>query len=101
MLFGFLVLFFQDRVCLCSPGCPGTHSVVQAGLELRNPPVSASQVLGLKVCATTPGFTYTFLLLSFLRGRIITNIHCKMPSELGSTKDSSKPQSSNLYNGYG
>ncbi|GAB1296554.1 26S proteasome non-ATPase regulatory subunit 11 [Apodemus speciosus] len=30
------------------PGCPGTHSVDQAGLELRNPPASASQVLGLK-----------------------------------------------------
>ncbi|GAB1286772.1 Tau-tubulin kinase 2 [Apodemus speciosus] len=29
--------------------CPGTHSVDQAGLELRNPPASASQVLGLKV----------------------------------------------------
>jgi hypothetical protein len=43
----------QDRVSLCSPGCPGTHSVDQAGLELRNPPASASQVLGLQVCATT------------------------------------------------
>jgi biotin carboxylase len=28
-------------------------SVDQAGLELRNPPASASQVLGLKACATT------------------------------------------------
>jgi hypothetical protein len=46
---------FRDRVSLCSPGCPGTHFVDQAGLELRNPPASASQVLGLKVCATTPG----------------------------------------------
>jgi hypothetical protein len=57
-LFGFLfcfVLLFQDRVFLCSPGCPGTHSVDQGGLELRNTPASASQVLGLKVCATTPG----------------------------------------------
>jgi hypothetical protein len=26
--------FFFDRVSLCSPGCPGTHSVDQAGLEL-------------------------------------------------------------------
>jgi hypothetical protein len=25
--FVFLFLFFQDRVCLCSPGRPGTHSV--------------------------------------------------------------------------
>jgi hypothetical protein len=47
------ILVFQDRVSLCSPGCPGTHSVDQAGLELRNMPASASQVLGLKVFATT------------------------------------------------
>ncbi|GAB1296543.1 Polycomb protein Suz12 [Apodemus speciosus] len=31
----------------CSPGCPGTHSVDQAGLELRNPPASASQSAGI------------------------------------------------------
>jgi hypothetical protein len=48
-----LSLVFLDRVSLYSPGCPGTHSVDQAGLELRNPPASASQVLGLKACATT------------------------------------------------
>jgi hypothetical protein len=48
MLFGWLfgwlvlVLVFQDRVSLYSSGCPGTHSVDQAGLELRNPPASAS-----------------------------------------------------------
>jgi hypothetical protein len=40
--------FFGDRVSLNSPGCPGTHFVDQAGLELKNPPASASQVLGLK-----------------------------------------------------
>jgi hypothetical protein len=43
--------FFRDRVSLYSPG---THFVDQAGLELRNPPASASRVLGLKACATTP-----------------------------------------------
>jgi hypothetical protein len=46
------VFVFQDRVSLYSPGCPGTHFVDQAGLELRNLPASASQVLGLKACAT-------------------------------------------------
>jgi hypothetical protein len=51
---------FRDRVSLCSPGCPGTRSVDQANLELRNPPVSASQVLGLKACATTPGSYLNF-----------------------------------------
>jgi hypothetical protein len=39
------------RVSLCSPSCPGAHSVDQADLELiDNPPASASQVLGLKLC---------------------------------------------------
>jgi hypothetical protein len=52
-VFVFIFVFFPDRVSLYSPGCPGTHSVDQAGLELRNPPASASQVLGLKTCATT------------------------------------------------
>jgi hypothetical protein len=44
----FLFLVFWDRVSLCSPGCPGTHSVDQAGLKLRSLPVFASQVLGIK-----------------------------------------------------
>jgi hypothetical protein len=35
------------------PCCPGTHSVDQADLRLREPPVFASWVLGLKVCAMT------------------------------------------------
>jgi hypothetical protein len=51
----FHFLTFRDRVSLYSPSCPGTHFVDQAGLELRNAPDSASRVLGLKACATTPG----------------------------------------------
>jgi hypothetical protein len=54
------LLVFQDRVSLYSPGCPGTHFVDQAGLELRNPPASASRELGLKACATTPN-KYQFI----------------------------------------
>jgi hypothetical protein len=61
LLLGFFVWFglvwfglvFWDRVSQYNPGCPGTHSVDQAGLELRNLPASAFQVLGLKACATT------------------------------------------------
>jgi hypothetical protein len=53
---GFLRQVFRDRVTLSSPSCPGTHSVNQVGLKLRNLPASASQVLGLKVCTTRPGF---------------------------------------------
>ena len=56
-LFVCLFLFFQDSVSLCSPG---THFVDQAGLELSNPPASASRVLGLKACVTTPGLFYFF-----------------------------------------
>jgi hypothetical protein len=44
---------FRGSVSLYSPGCPGTHSVDQDRLELRNLPASASQVLGLKACAAT------------------------------------------------
>jgi hypothetical protein len=44
---------FRDRVSLYSPGCPGTHFVDQAGLELRNSPASASWVLGLNLCAVS------------------------------------------------
>lgn len=33
---------FQDRVSLHnSPGCPGTHSIDETGLELGDPPTSA------------------------------------------------------------
>jgi hypothetical protein len=70
-LFSFLLLLllycfvlfsaFWDRVSLCSPGCPGTHFVDQTGLELRNPPASASQVLGLKACATTTWQNLAFI----------------------------------------
>jgi hypothetical protein len=54
LIFFFPPLVFWDRVSLYSSGCPGTHFVDQAGLKLRNLPASASQVLGLKACATTP-----------------------------------------------
>jgi hypothetical protein len=61
-------LFVWDRVSLYSPGCPGTHFVDQAGLELRNLPASASQVLGLKACTTTiqpsVNFCFSDLLIS-------------------------------------
>jgi hypothetical protein len=52
-LFVCFCFVFRDRVSLRIPGCPGTHFVDQAGLELRDLPASASQVLGLKACTTT------------------------------------------------
>ena len=56
--FTFALFIFQDRVTLCSPGSPGTHSVDQGGLEL---PASASQVLGLKACTITAWLPIHFL----------------------------------------
>jgi hypothetical protein len=44
----FGVLFVRDWVSLYSPGCPETHSVDQAGLELRDLPAFATLVLGLQ-----------------------------------------------------
>jgi hypothetical protein len=55
----FVFVFSRDRISLYCPGCPRTHFVDQAGLELRNPP--ASGVLGLKTCATSPGCDYYIL----------------------------------------
>lgn len=46
-----IVLIFQDRAFLCRPSCPGTHFLEQAILELKD-------LLGLKVCATTPSCFY-------------------------------------------
>jgi hypothetical protein len=31
------VLLFWEIIFLCSPGCPGTHSVGQVGLKVREP----------------------------------------------------------------
>jgi hypothetical protein len=60
-LHAFCLFVFRDRVSLCSSGCPGTHSVDQADLGRRNLPASASRVLGLKVCTTKPGFSFSFI----------------------------------------
>ncbi|GAB1297311.1 Neuroblastoma-amplified sequence [Apodemus speciosus] len=60
-----------EGVSLYSSDCPGTHSVDQAGFELRNPPASASQVLGLKACATA-AWIFTESLLCSSR---LENIH--------------------------
>jgi hypothetical protein len=60
-LFLFFVFCFYEAGFLCSPDCPGTHFVGQAGLKLRNLPASASQVLGLKACATTAWLKESFL----------------------------------------
>ena len=49
----FCLFLFFETVSLCSPGCPGIYSVYQAGLQLRDQPMSDSQALRLKAHATS------------------------------------------------
>jgi hypothetical protein len=53
IIYFFLFLFLGgvvlDRVSLRSSGCPGTHSVDQAGLELRNLPPSILDFLNFEL----------------------------------------------------
>jgi hypothetical protein len=90
-LFEFFSFFFvcfcffeTDRVSLYSPGCAGTHSVDQAGLELRNPlrnpPASAFPVLGLKACATTPSLCLNSLFVCLFI--YYMQVHCSCPQTL-------------------
>ena len=44
---------FQGRVFIGGPSFPGTHSIEQGGFKLRDLSASASQVLRIKVGATT------------------------------------------------
>jgi hypothetical protein len=57
----FLTWFFET----------GFLCVSQAGLELRNLPASASQVLGLKSCATTAWRVKSFNLLFNTMGKLL------------------------------
>ncbi|GAB1297638.1 Prospero homeobox protein 2 [Apodemus speciosus] len=59
-------LGFQE-VSLCSPGCPGTHSVDHAGLELRNPPASASQSAGITGVRHHRPATFSYMTLARLK----------------------------------
>ena len=51
--FSIFLNFSRLGFSMSIPGCPGTHSVDRACLELRKSPASVSQVLGLKAWATT------------------------------------------------
>ena len=65
----------QDLVFV-QPGCPGTSSVEQTGLKLRDPPASAAQVLGLKACATMPSLkliSWSGRLLEFCKVHLLTS----------------------------
>jgi hypothetical protein len=63
--FLFILSVFFKRVFLYSLGCPGIYPLDQVSLELRDLLPCASQVLGLKVCATTPRFCFVFFFFCF------------------------------------
>ena len=54
---------FWDKVSLYSPGCLETHYADQTSQTQRDPPASASWVLGSKVCSTTPNHKVLKLIL--------------------------------------
>ena len=58
-----------DRVLLCSPGCPGAHSVDQDGLVLKDLPASASQDLELMVYLTKPSMIICYVTTASLRAK--------------------------------
>ena len=76
------ILVFRDKVSLRSPGCPGTLSVDQAGLELRNPPASAFWVLGLKACAITAQLENYFMYEYFAFPYVCTTCVCLVYTEI-------------------
>jgi hypothetical protein len=68
LFFFFLFFFdFSETEFLCVALAVLELSVEQAGLELKNLPASASQVLRLKACTTTPGYILPYLSSVILR----------------------------------
>ncbi|GAB1289075.1 Pre-mRNA-splicing factor SYF2 [Apodemus speciosus] len=55
----------EKQASLCSPG---TNSVDQAGLDLRNPPASASQSAGIKASPGSPEIACLILLSAGIKG---------------------------------
>lgn len=69
LIFFVVVFVFSERISLCFPGCPGTHSVAQAGLELTG----ICLPLEPKTCATTAQLNfYTIKYQSFYFTEITT-----------------------------
>jgi hypothetical protein len=88
-LFYFLFIYFlvfRDRVSLCSPGCPGTHSVDQAGLELRSACLylPSAGIKGVRHHCPTRAFLLHLFCVSGLRSALFYSVKngvCK--SEIG------------------
>jgi hypothetical protein len=57
----FFVFLLRFKVSPCSPDWPDPGYIDKAGLDLRDPPASVSQILGLKAHATTPSLAAVVL----------------------------------------
>lgn len=67
---------FGDKVCLCSPGWPGTHYLDQGGSKLSNTHLlclPSTEVKG--VCHTPHSFSFSFIKLKWHKLRL-TAIQC-------------------------
>ena len=89
----FVCLFVRARVSLCSPGCPGTISVDQAGLKLRDPFASVLQLMGLKACGTRPSLDEGFFCLTTKRifSYIVILNKTKASSSVSNTEHTQTP----------
>lgn len=58
-------------VSLYNTGWPGARYRDRAGLQLRDPPVPAFQMLGFKVCDTMPSQTQLLQCLNIQSERVI------------------------------
>jgi hypothetical protein len=68
----FVFWFFKTGFLCIALAVLKNHSVDQAGLELRNSPASASQVLGSKACANFPQCCAVLVSILLLRRDAMT-----------------------------
>jgi hypothetical protein len=82
-----LLLLFLRQVSLCRPDCPGTHFAHQPGLELRDSPASASQVLVLLLHHYVSVILFPPVVLEFKPGSYtcVVSKHCYTHSLIGSS----------------
>ena len=73
----FFFFFFETGFLCIALAVLELNSVDRAGLELRNPPTFASQVLGLKACATMPGLIFFNLFFFFLNRVTFNPLSCR------------------------
>jgi hypothetical protein len=77
LFFCFLFFVFRDRVSLYSPGCPGTHFVDQAGLELRNIACLCLPSAGIKGVCHHARLCFSVFEAGFLCVALVVHLLCR------------------------